>query len=118
MKGDAASLERAICNILSNAIKYSPEGTTITVRLVRKDDQAVLTIDDQGVGIDPAMLGQLFTRFRRDAKTAGQFKGIGLGLALVARVVSLHGGKVAASNLEQGTRITLEVPLEAEEPEE
>ena len=118
VKGDAASLERAICNILSNAIKYSPEGTTITVRLVRKDDQAVLTIDDQGVGIDPAMLGQLFTRFRRDAKTAGQFKGIGLGLALVARVVSLHGGKVAASNLEQGTRITLEVPLEAEEPEE
>lgn len=117
VKGDAASLERAICNILSNAIKYSPEGTTITVRLVGQGDQAVLTIDDQGVGIDPAMLGQLFTRFRRDAKTAGQFKGIGLGLALVARVVSLHGGKVAASNLKQGTRITLEVPLEAEEPQ-
>lgn len=118
VNGDAASLERAICNILSNAIKYSPEGTTVTVRLVRQGDQAVLTIDDQGVGIDPAMLGQLFTRFRRDAKTAGQFKGIGLGLALVARVVSLHGGKVAASNREVGTRITLEVPLEPDEPEE
>ncbi|MGQ7842926.1 CHASE2 domain-containing protein [Granulosicoccus sp. 3-233] len=117
VNGDAASLERAICNILSNAIKYSPEGTIITVRLLRREDRAVLTIDDQGVGIDPAMLGQLFTRFRRDAKTAGQFKGIGLGLALVARVVSLHGGKVAASNLPQGTRITLELPLEEEEPD-
>lgn len=115
VKGDAASLERAICNILSNAIKYSPENTTVSVRLFREGEQAVLTIDDQGVGIDPAMLGQLFTRFRRDAKTAGQFKGIGLGLALVARVVSLHGGKVAASNREDGTRITLEVPLEAED---
>ncbi len=118
VNGDAASLERAICNILSNAIKYSPEGTVITVRLVRRGDNAELTIDDQGVGIDPAMLGQLFTRFRRDAKTAGQFKGIGLGLALVARVVSLHGGKVAASNLEKGTRITLEIPLEDEESDE
>lgn len=115
VNGDAASLERAICNILSNAIKYSPEGTTVSVSLVRRGDQGVLTIDDQGVGIDPAMLDQLFTRFRRDAKTAGQFKGIGLGLALVARVVSLHGGKVAASNRETGTRITLELPLEAEE---
>lgn len=114
VKGDATSLERAICNILSNAIKYSPENTRVSVRLVRRDDQAVLTIDDQGVGIDPAMLGQLFTRFRRDATTASQFKGIGLGLALVARVVSLHGGKVAASNRDQGTRITLEIPLEAE----
>ena len=118
VNGDASSLERAIANILSNAIKYSPEDTTVRVQLHRYGEQAVLTIDDQGVGIDPAMLGQLFTRFRRDARIASQFKGIGLGLALVARVVSLHNGKVAASNTEQGTRITLELPLESEVHEE
>jgi signal transduction histidine kinase len=114
IEGDAASLERAITNILSNAIKYSPEGTTVRVYLFKRVDKAVMTIEDQGVGIDPAILGQLFTRFRRDAKTAGQFKGIGLGLALVARVVSQHRGKVSASNTDEGTRITLELSLEHE----
>lgn len=117
VSGDAASLERAISNILSNAIKYSPEHTCVRIGVTRRDQMAVITIDDQGVGIDPAILDKLFTRFRRDAKTAGQFQGIGLGLALVARVVSLHGGRVAASNLPQGTRITMELPLESEADE-
>ncbi len=114
VEGDATSLERAVTNIISNAIKYSPEETIVSVRLMRQDDSALLTIDDQGVGIDPAMLDQLFTRFKRDAQTAGDFKGIGLGLALVSRVVTLHSGSVSASNLSNGTRITLQLPLEAD----
>lgn len=112
VRGDAASLERAFTNIAGNAIKYSPENTTVTVRLYRNDTQAVLTIDDQGVGIQPDMLSKLFNRFKRDKSTAGEFKGIGLGLALVSRVVNLHNGKVAASNISDGTRITLQLPLE------
>jgi CHASE2 domain-containing sensor protein/signal transduction histidine kinase len=111
--GDATSLERAITNILSNAIKYSENETTIQVKLYGAGRTAVLIIDDEGVGIDPEMLGQLFTRFKRDASTESSFKGIGLGLALVSRVVNLHGGKVVASNLPQGTRITFLVPLES-----
>lgn len=114
MDGDAASLERAITNILSNAIKYSPDDTTISVKLYGSGQTAILIIDDEGVGIDPAILGQLFTRFKRDAATESSFKGIGLGLALVSRVVNLHGGKVVASNLPQGTRITFLLPLENE----
>lgn len=110
--GDAASLERSFANILGNAIKYSPPGTTISVSLQGQDGLAVLTVDDQGVGIDPAMLEHLFARFKRDAKSASQHKGIGLGLALVARVVGLHGGHVGAYNLDVGTRIVLELPLE------
>ncbi|MBX2878878.1 MAG: CHASE2 domain-containing protein [Granulosicoccus sp.] len=113
INGDAASLERAIINIMGNAIKYSPEDTTVTVRLDRQNTMAVLTVDDQGAGIAPDMLDKLFTRFRRDKSTAGEFKGIGLGLALVSRVVNLHSGNVAASNIDNGTRITLELPLEA-----
>lgn len=114
VNGDATSLERAFTNILSNAIKYSPDNTTIRVTLYAKGRTAILIIDDEGVGVDPAILGQLFTRFKRDASTESKFKGIGLGLALVSRVVALHGGNVVASNLPQGTRITLVLPLESE----
>ncbi|MFK8080328.1 MAG: CHASE2 domain-containing protein [Granulosicoccus sp.] len=110
--GDAASLERAFTNIVGNAIKYSPQDTTITVTLANSKSRAILTVDDEGVGIDPAMLDQLFTRFKRDASSAKEHKGIGLGLALVARVVRMHGGEVRASNLSIGTRITLELALE------
>lgn len=113
--GDAASLERAFTNIVGNAIKYSPPDTVITVTLSVLAEQANLTVDDQGVGIDPAMLDQLFTRFKRDASSASEHKGIGLGLALVARVVNMHGGQVKASNLSEGTRITLELPLESKD---
>jgi len=112
VEGDAASLERAVTNIVGNAIKYSPEETTVRIQLTAVNGYAVLTVDDQGVGIEPEMLDQLFTRFKRDPSTSTQFKGIGLGLALVSRVVSLHAGRVAASNLDNGTRITLELPLE------
>ena len=116
--GDAASLERAFTNIVGNAIKYSSSNTLVTVRLVGDRGLARLTVDDQGAGIDPAMLSQLFTRFKRDARTASDHQGIGLGLALVARVVNLHGGHVVASNLPVGTRVTLELPLEQQTIEE
>jgi len=116
--GDASSLERAFTNIVGNAIKYSSSGTVVTVSLVGEQALARLTVDDQGAGIDPAMLDQLFTRFKRDAKTASDHKGIGLGLALVSRVVSLHGGHVKASNLPVGTRVTLELPLEPSDSEQ
>lgn len=112
VEGDAASLERAVINIVGNAIKYSPENRAINIRLRQDENHAVLTVEDQGVGIDPGMIDQLFTRFKRDQSTAAQFKGIGLGLAFVSRVVLLHGGKVAASNTGIGTRITLQIPLE------
>lgn len=115
--GDAASLERAFTNIVGNAIKYSSSGTVVTVRLIDEEGLARLTVDDEGAGIDPAMLGQLFTRFKRDAKTASDHQGIGLGLALVARVVNLHGGHVMASNLPVGTRVTLDIPLEEPDSE-
>ena len=74
----------------------------------------MLTVDDQGVGIAPEMLGRLFNRFKRDSATAGEYKGIGLGLALVSRVVNLHNGSVAASNIPDGTRISLQIPIDHE----
>ncbi len=113
LMGDAGSLERAVCNIIGNAIKYSPEGSSVRVSL-RGDPETqcgVLTISDDGVGIDPAELKHLFVRFRRDARVVGKFKGIGLGLALVSRVVRQHGGEVEAFSPGKGTDIVMQLPL-------
>ena len=116
--GDASSLERAVANVVGNAIKYSREGGTVRVRLAREPgpeggaDRALLAVADDGVGIAPEAIGGLFARFRRDARTAGSHEGIGLGLALVSRVVSSHGGEVdAASEPGRGTEIRIRLPL-------
>ena len=113
MDGDAGSLERAVSNIIGNAIKYSPSDTKIHISLSEDNGYAQLVVTDEGVGIDPAMADQLFTRFKRDSKVADQFKGIGLGLALVSRVVRQHSGTVKASSVENGTRITVCLPIKS-----
>ena len=112
--GDASSLERAVVNIVGNAIKYSDDGGEIDIELFRQDSSVIMHVIDNGVGIDPAMIGDVFTRFKRDAKVADKFQGIGLGLALVSRVVSQHGGLVHAESPGKGTKIVLRLPLRAE----
>lgn len=113
MSGDAGSLERTVTNLIGNAIKYSPDGATVRIDLHRNGDEGVLVVDDDGVGIDPAVIGELFTRFRRDARVAGRIAGTGLGLAFVARVVRRHEGTIhAASEPGRGTRVTMRLPLE------
>jgi len=111
MNGDAASLERAVANVIGNAIKYSNEGGRVIISTERIDDHVLLEVSDEGVGIDPAMMGDLFTRFKRDAKIAKKFQGIGLGLALVARVVQQHSGEVNAVSPGTGTTIRMSLPL-------
>lgn len=111
VNADASLLERAFVNIVSNAIKYSPDETVVTVRYWLKGEKILLEVEDQGIGIAPEMMENLFQRFKRDAKISKQFKGIGLGLALVARVVTQHGGNVWASSPGNGTRISVELPI-------
>ena len=111
VNADAALLERAVVNIVSNAIKYSPENTTVFVESRLESGVMRLDVRDQGVGIAPEMMDNLFKRFKRDAKVSKQFKGIGLGLALVSRVVTQHGGRVWASSPGVGTVLSVEVPV-------
>jgi len=71
----------------------------------------VVTVKDDGVGIDPAIIDTLFTRFKRDPSVADKFKGIGLGLALVARVAHQHGGTVTAHSSGKGAEFVFRLPL-------
>jgi len=89
------SIERALTNLLSNAIKYSPENTTITVRVERDGENVKVSVTDQGCGIAPEHLKKLFDRFYRVENATHTIKGTGLGLQLVKTAVEKHhGGKV------------------------
>ena len=106
MTGDAAALERAITNLLDNAVKWSPADGTVTVRLA----DGVLVVDDQGPGIAEADLPHVFDRFWRSEESRAM-PGSGLGLAIVAQVVSRHSGVVTAGAAPGGgARLELRVP--------
>jgi signal transduction histidine kinase len=113
---DAARLERMLTNLVSNAIKYSPDGGEVTVRLdlERESDRpwAVLAVRDHGVGIPAADLGRVFTRFERAGNVVGRIPGTGIGLAAVLQVVEQHGGRIAMDSQEGvGTACTVRLPL-------
>ncbi|MFB7617654.1 sensor histidine kinase [Kitasatospora sp. NPDC056181] len=95
--GDAAALERAVINLLDNAVKYSPPGGTIEVRL----EQGVLTVRDHGPGIPPDELQYVFDRFWR-SPSSRQLPGSGLGLSIVAQSVRESGGEVSLGPAQDG----------------
>jgi signal transduction histidine kinase len=111
--GDQLRLEQVFYNLLHNAIKYSPEGTRITVNIGVSDDQVQLAITDQGVGIPDTDLPHIFERFYRASNVAAQIdKGMGVGLYLVKELVTLHHGSIAVqSTLGVGTTFTVCLPL-------
>ncbi|HHT11595.1 MAG TPA: HAMP domain-containing histidine kinase, partial [Propionibacterium sp.] len=105
--GDASTLERAITNLLDNAVKFSPSDGTLRVYLM----DGTLTIIDQGPGIEEDDLPNIFDRFYRSDK-ARNTPGTGLGLSIVAHTVEAHGGTVRASNdPDGGARFTLRLPV-------
>lgn len=105
--GDASTLERAITNLLDNAVKFSPSNGTIRVFLM----DGTLTIIDQGPGIEEDDLPNIFDRFYRSDK-ARNTPGTGLGLSIVAHTVDAHGGSVKASNdPDGGARFTMRLPV-------
>ncbi len=100
--GDAAGLSRAVLNLLDNAAKWSPSGTTVSVRLAQVDAaHAELVISDRGPGIPPAERDLVFERFYRATPARGM-PGSGLGLAIVKQVVLKHGGAIKVEETEPG----------------
>jgi signal transduction histidine kinase len=107
---DATLLRHILTNLLNNAIKYSPDHTTIQFRLIHQVDQAVFEIQDQGIGIPIADQSRLFETFHR-ASNVGQIQGTGLGLAIVKRCVDLHQGNIHLNSQEgDGTLVKVMLP--------
>ena len=105
---DQEKLERAILNIISNAVKFAPKGSRIDARLSRREDMLYLTIQDNGNGISGEMRGTVHTRFQRQPGLEDSRFGIGLGMVLIRVAASIHGGTVLLDNPEGiGTRITM-----------
>jgi two-component system CheB/CheR fusion protein len=113
IEGDPMRLEQVCNNLIGNAVKYTQAGGKITVTLVRAGDEAVLTVEDNGVGIDASVLPAIFDVFvQADMATDRHLGGLGIGLALVHRLVELHGGSVTAASagLAQGSTFVMRVP--------
>jgi len=109
---DASLLRKVLVNLLSNALKYSGEDTTVTVRASGQPHQLTLSVQDQGVGISEEDQAHLFERFFR-ARNVTTIPGTGLGLYIVAKYLDLLGGTIALrSELGVGTTVTLAIPYE------
>jgi signal transduction histidine kinase len=112
MIGDPQKLERVILNLLSNAIKYSPRGSNVVVTVETHGATAVLSVRDEGVGIAPQDLEQIFLPFKRLDKTRGMTRGVGIGLTSAKRIVEAHGGSVhVSSEVDVGTTVEVHLPL-------
>jgi signal transduction histidine kinase len=114
--GDADELDRICANLVSNAVKYTPEGGSIRLSVERAGAQVVLTCCDEGIGISAADQAQLFTEFFRSSNPEAVAQpGTGLGLAIVQRIVERHGGRIEVdSALGEGS--TFRVYLPAAQP--
>jgi PAS domain S-box-containing protein len=100
---DPDRVQQVVWNILSNAVKFTPDGGEVTVFLRDAGSLVEISVQDTGPGVRPEFLPYVFERFRQDTTTPGRRGGLGLGLAIVRHLVELHGGKVAARNRDDGS---------------
>ncbi len=108
---DIEKFDKVLYNLLSNAMKFTPEGGTITIKLAAIGNHCLLQVQDSGIGILPQQIPYLFERFRQaDGSENRSYEGSGLGLSLVKELVELHGGTVSVDSVYgQGTTFTLEL---------
>ncbi|KQP40035.1 hypothetical protein ASF44_09745 [Pseudorhodoferax sp. Leaf274] len=113
---DAVRLQQVVWNLVANAVKFTPRGGLVTVRLAADGEALHIAVEDSGIGIAPAFLPYIFDRFRQaDGSTTRRFGGLGLGLAIVRQLVELHGGSVQATSAGEGcgSCFVVRLPLHA-----
>jgi PAS domain S-box-containing protein len=119
VNGDPDRLQQVTWNLLANAVKFTPRGGSVEVRLGRRGDDLRLEVDDTGEGISPEFLPYVFERFRQaDSSPNRMHGGLGLGLAIVRHLVELHGGTVSAESPGRGhgARFTVTLPAASAAP--
>lgn len=119
-RGDPNRLQQVLWNLLTNAVKFTPQGGRIQVVLERVSSHVEITVADSGIGIKSEFLPYVFDRFRQaDASTTRRFGGLGLGLSIVRNLVEMHGGTVSVRSAgeNEGTTFTIALPLLAVDTE-
>jgi len=110
--GDESKIQSILTNLISNAIKFTPEHGRISVTAQLQDEELVVQIADTGMGIPQEELSKIFDRFYRIQRPGRQIQGTGLGLAIVKKIVAMHGGRInVESEPGQGTTFTVFLPL-------
>ena len=116
---DPDRLRQVVWNLVSNAIKFTPRGGRVTVRLATDGQQMVLSVRDTGIGFTPDVAAHLFERFRQaDSSSTREYGGLGLGLGIVRHIVELHGGTVSSSSGGEHAGSLFEVRLPIRTPTE
>lgn len=114
VKGDAVRLEQIFTNVLTNAVRYTPNCGHIWIAVSQEDNSAVVSVRDNGIGILPGMLPRLFDMFAQERRSGmGSQEGLGIGLSLVDRLVKMHGGTVEARSegKDKGSEFIVRLPL-------
>jgi len=116
--GDRDRLEQVLGNLLENAVKYSPDGSDITVAVEDRGDSFVTAVCDRGIGIPADELGQVFERFHRGRQVSStNYGGLGLGLYITKQIIERHGGSIWVESKEgQGTTFYFSLPVSSDEP--
>jgi PAS domain S-box-containing protein len=114
IEGDPKRLQQVLANVLSNSVKFTPEGGAVTVACECNDDRISIAVSDTGIGIEQAFLPYVFDRFRQaDSRTTRKHGGLGLGLAIARHLVEQHGGTIRAASdgPDRGATFTIELPV-------
>jgi signal transduction histidine kinase len=117
VRGDAQRLGQVFVNLIANAAKFAPEGSTIRIGGARSGMHCEVWVEDEGPGVEPGATDSIFERFQRGADSEPDAPGLGLGLWIVKSIIERHGGTVRMQRTgNQRTRFVLSLPQQAEEP--
>lgn len=112
IKGDKERIEQVVNNILSNAVKYSPRGGNILVKVLRLKDSLMMSVTDHGIGITSYNLEKIFERYFRAEGHDIHFQGLGIGLFISMEIIKKHGGKMwVTSTLGKGSTFSILIPM-------
>jgi two-component system OmpR family sensor kinase len=112
VQGDPARLQQVLVNILANARTHTPAGTNVWTSLTEQGNLAIIQMRDDGPGIPPSLMPEIFERFSRGEESRSRVAGsTGLGLAIVAAVVAAHGGQIAVRSRPGETIFTVTLPM-------